>query len=800
MVENLKNLTFGMLINRLVNCFNMNKIVALVFVCLLNAGLFAQGVDHQEIKRLNDLPEENIDLLIDRNIYVAGEHVHFNLYYHIEDEANEQLSNIVYIELFKPNGKKIESRKFRIRGMHASGSIAIPEETPSGNYIIRAYTQYMRNFSAASYANAYLFIINPEHSLKMVKQKKPKNMEVAIQGGGLISGVENEIALRLNQSFFNKVKAIKLKNNDNELVENCFYEPNELMLIRFTPCDSLRYFLRFDLKNKDSVIAALPENTQKQFQLLTSRKDAALMVNIVKPTDLPAPAEPFKIVIYNHSFLQKAVYRVAPEKNINTTEIPFEDLPEGAIYLALFNKRNTLLDLSAAYGKIDKPLNVNLLANQKEYLPRREVSIEIDPDFNEPASLLVAVVKKNLQIGSEKSLPDYAMDNPVFMQSYLLNQNNISDELVRQIDATMILYNQQINLQETEAKLREMKYKKLNWFPEIRDVSISGLVRNKQTKETVSGIPVYLSVLFNNPQIHINKTKEDGSFVFSLHNLNGLQDVFLYPLSYDDKEIEILINNDFSNKIPELNDFTQVFDSSDQQLLEEILVNHQINKLMSDFGNTNKVREKEHIIMFGNESHTIALKDYIKLDSTEEVFSEIIPYAKIRQKKNKYYCEVLDRRLAITYDNPLVLVDNVPLFNIKKLADIPPEKIESIGVLNETYIIGDNFIRGIVQVTTNTDDFAGMDFSGSSVFVEYQTIAKDHAHVDVTYSNPPQIDKRKPDFRNVLYWEPEFQYTGSPGQISFYTSDHCSEYDVIVRGFTADGRPCFGKTTIEVIR
>ncbi len=78
----------------------------------------------------------------------------------------------------------------------------------------------------------------------------------------------------------------------------------------------------------------------------------------------------------------------------------------------------------------------------------------------------------------------------------------------------MILYDCQINF-DLIKKLTEYNPEKvLKYLPDIRDVSLSGKLIDKNTREPIKGKDIYLSVLFNNPQLHVYKTNYEGDFIF----------------------------------------------------------------------------------------------------------------------------------------------------------------------------------------------------------------------------------------------------------------------------------------------
>ena len=85
---------------------------------------------------------------------------------------------------------------------------------------------------------------------------------------------------------------------------------------------------------------------------------------------------------------------------------------------------------------------------------------------------------------------------------------------------------------------------------DIRDVSISGKIRDRKTNEFLENARVYLSVIGDNArQIHIYSTRRKGEFVFSLNHLTKIRDVFVSVEPKENNNAEILINNDFALRI-----------------------------------------------------------------------------------------------------------------------------------------------------------------------------------------------------------------------------------------------------------
>ena len=159
---------------------------------------------------------------------------------------------------------------------------------------------------------------------------------------------------------------------------------------------------------------------------------------------------------------------------------------------------------------------------------------------------------------------------------------------------------------------------------------------------------------------------------------------------------------------------------------------------------------------------------------------------------------MLDKKTNVLYGEPLILLDNIPIVDVNELMNIPPPMVERIDVINSTYVYGDHVLRGIVMVKTNTDNFAGIALPVSSTFLEFDAVSTSSGESQTDANSSNFKNPRIPDFRNVLYWNPNVMLDKNENSITFYTSDDEASYDIIVRGVTNDGRFISGNASFTV--
>ncbi|WP_210519124.1 TonB-dependent receptor [Hymenobacter terricola] len=89
---------------------------------------------------------EKAYLHLDRPVYATGETIWFSAY--VVDASRHQLdslSQVLHVDLLSPDLKVVARRTLRLQGGRASGDLDIADTLAAGTYVLRAYTNWMRN-------------------------------------------------------------------------------------------------------------------------------------------------------------------------------------------------------------------------------------------------------------------------------------------------------------------------------------------------------------------------------------------------------------------------------------------------------------------------------------------------------------------------------------------------------------------------------------------------------------------------------------------------------------------------------
>lgn len=104
--------------------------------------------------------QEKIGIITNRDIYVVNEYVHFKLI-NLSSKQIKSWSKVVYVELISNDGRSFFQGKFPFDSMGCNSGFQVPENILTGNYYLKVYTKWMRNYSNKSYAYKPISILNP---------------------------------------------------------------------------------------------------------------------------------------------------------------------------------------------------------------------------------------------------------------------------------------------------------------------------------------------------------------------------------------------------------------------------------------------------------------------------------------------------------------------------------------------------------------------------------------------------------------------------------------------------------------
>lgn len=141
--------------------------------------------------------QEKAYLHLDKPYYTTGDTLWFKSYLvegslHLADSA----SNLLYVDLIEQRtGRNVALRRVQLSGGIGHGEIVLADSIPKGAYTIRAYTNWMRNFSENYFFQKDIYLFDPEN---IAEPAAPTTVDLKFfpEGGQLIAGVNTRVALK----------------------------------------------------------------------------------------------------------------------------------------------------------------------------------------------------------------------------------------------------------------------------------------------------------------------------------------------------------------------------------------------------------------------------------------------------------------------------------------------------------------------------------------------------------------------------------------------------------------------------
>jgi hypothetical protein len=184
----------------------------------------------------------------------------------------------------------------------------------------------------------------------------------------------------------------------------------------------------------------------------------------------------------------------------------------------------------------------------------------------------------------------------------------------------------------------------------------------------------------------------------------------------------------------------------------------------------------------------------------EEVMREYVHGVLVRKRDGKFRFRILDvANETIFKDDPLILLDGLPVFDADKIMNINPLVIERIDVVTAKFLHGNKTYPGIVSFHSYNGDLPGHTLTRTSKMIEYISMERKKEFYQPLYDDAKALNSRMPDYRNALLWKSDIKLkTNSEKTIEFYSSDNEGKYLIVVEGISEDGIPGFATKIINI--
>jgi len=725
----------------------MKKISRPIIIVFLFS-MFLQNSFCQERKDLPDylrqkflhytaaVPREEIYIHSDRDVYIAGENMFFNIYLTDRQSSSPSLnSRIAYFELLNAENRPVVQKRILLNNGSGPGQITIPDSLSSGTYTVRAYTNWMKNFLPENCFMKDIQIYNAmSNKAFRGKTRKVDNNLTLLDSPGLNEKVSSGISIKVNY----------LKSDTLELIVSS---------------DG-----KFRTENNNLIYLFIQTHGQ---------------INRISPEPILADVT---TIYVPKSELIKGI------NHITFFDSKGNPLSERFIYTPAKNKELISAEIIDSI-KLRSRISINV-----------EVPLTLlDSMSSSKVSVSVAQLTGNSGFGCIDDYMDTGTEYGSQIV-YALNGRSIgslspeaADSLLSNLKSSWI--NWPVILSGKLPSLNFMMEKKDHFLSgkllsESRSLtdSVDFILLSTPGKEP--GFQYAKTDNDGNFSFTINIDSDLKDLIIMPDDVKK-SDKLRIESSFSDKYLSDVGST--SKAVKKDPSFIQMWSANYQ--INKI---YKISTLgqPADL----QLAPYKPVRFYSKPDIELILAEYISLPTMEEIFYELLPRVFLRKNKSGYEISIADRvednKLVMS---PSILLDGVVINNATIIANLDPQNVEKIDVIKDKYTVGNYPFYGIVNVITKSHDFSAIPLPEYMTRLPYRVIDPVFTFSSPDYSLADAGNNRIPDFRNTLYWNPSLTFSkAGKASVEFWSADLPVEYLITIQGLTSGGKPVSLKKHIRV--
>jgi hypothetical protein len=571
-----------------VNFSKILRILAGTLLFLCSSDLYSQRFQR-----------EKIYIHFDKSYYLAGEECWFKAYVvQAADLLPTTFSGVLYVDLIDPGGIVIKHEKLKIIDGQSNGDFLFDEAAAGGQYIIRAYTNYIRNLGE----EFFFYTSIPVYNLAALKVDtttltiaKRIDLQFFPEGGSAVKGLQSPMAFKALDEWGNGIEINgKIVDGDQRQVGSIKSIHKGMGLFPYIPSnDTFRVILdngqSFELPGALDTGAVMNINNSdaEKIHVEISSTHSVLLSN-------------FRLVglMNNHIVFDK---KFQSDSKHSTFDISKKGLPCGILHLSLF-------------GSADIPLAERILfVNAKSQM---QIHVERVRNIREKDSISFIVQVRDVNGNPLETFLSLAVINDDLVSSTLTG-DNISTYLLFQSDITSNIDDPGWYLQDNSDRslyVLDLVMLTHGWkrfdslLPVARQremsLSLKGKVVSKQSRKAMPDVNLTLMLAgIDYDGIYTTTTDQSGSFsidsvdysdsthlVWNIKNENGK------PVNAD-----IILTD--SVDIPPVT--SDVMKRYKRRTTDAVLAS--VKKAGLEFSAMNKAETLPEVVIVGGRSQSIAI-------------------------------------------------------------------------------------------------------------------------------------------------------------------------------------------------
>ncbi|MBC8052686.1 MAG: hypothetical protein H7Y13_06450 [Sphingobacteriaceae bacterium] len=385
---------------------------------------------------------EKVYLHTDRELYVGGEDIWYKAYL-VNARGNAPLatSSNLYVELISPRSTIINRQVVRFTKSMAKGDFKLKDSLPAGEYKLRAYTNWMRNFGENFIFEKIIKVTDASTATTPSRTRVTSATTITSnvgasgspaapivrffpEGGSLVEGISSRVAFKI-ESADGRGMASKgsIVSSSGESVASFTSDATGLGSFSLKPASGTKYTAEGTIAPNRTFKAVLPQALLSGFGMYVQEKDS--IINVMTFLNEPSLAESQNKKLYlivrqgGKTIISTEIAVTGPQV---VTRLSKAVLPTGINAFTLYDVKGRPQCERLVFIHQPGRVNVSITADKSEYKSKEKVNLLIKATDGNGVPL-----KTNLSLAVTDAgvVPSNEMD----IRTYLLLQSEIKGKI-----------------------------------------------------------------------------------------------------------------------------------------------------------------------------------------------------------------------------------------------------------------------------------------------------------------------------------------------------------------------------------
>lgn len=355
------------------------------FICIIFLSSFSQNSNSDYLEKsfieYTQLPREVVFTHLNKSVYIKGEQLAFNAY--VFDKTDKRLSKFttnLYCSISDEKGRIIKSELVLVNEGVANGMFSVDSLFTSGNYVFKAYTNWMKNFDEQNFYIQNIKVIDPNIESNVIPKVISSKLDAQFlpEGGHLLANTENTVGVVIKdeRGFGIPDLECQLLSDNDEIIN---FKTNQFGIGKFLfiPEDGKNYRVSVNFEGTiQSFNIDSAEIKGVTFSLVDLHNKVVVRISTNNNTLRDIRKQSYKLTIHNGFEFKTTIFEFKEDLNV-TKYVDYDDLFTGINIFTVFNENNIPV-LERIFFKYD---GINLIHTDKVTYKKSADSIEVSLPF-----------------------------------------------------------------------------------------------------------------------------------------------------------------------------------------------------------------------------------------------------------------------------------------------------------------------------------------------------------------------------------------------------------------------------------